>query len=148
MMLKCPMIVLSVRTIAIWIAGFSLGRFSGKWDQDTALIEVSGLVKDLRLTRASLEDHSYCEADLRSEIRYSAGLSLALRGSLFIDVVLGVSIALTCHCLRGRVNRRDATDESVTPESQEQTVEEAASVEQSARSIQRGGPIRPSDLRQ
>ena len=45
------------------------------WDQDTALIEVSGLVKELRLTRESLEDHSYCEADLRSEIRYSAGLS-------------------------------------------------------------------------
>ena len=45
------------------------------------------------------------------------------------------------------MNRRDATDESVTPESQEQTVEEAVPVEQTNSINPKGRPIRPSDLR-
>ncbi len=147
--LKCLMPYLTPRSILTWVTGYLTARV---WQyieyRQPGSIEFLELSRDLRLTRTALEEHSTCEADLRTEIRYSSTLSVSLNGILFVEVCL-VLAYLGLEVLRWVSNHSQIPIQDIRPSpSQEESDSGGETSSGSSPPIVRSGPLRPSDLRQ
>eukprot|EP00438_Fugacium_kawagutii_P013876 Skav219715 [mRNA] locus=scaffold301:27192:31400:+ [translate_table: standard] len=127
--------------IALWVSGFITGAV-WPYSQGPSTADLQILTSELRVTRVAIEesiDHS-CKAELHTEIRYSAGLRVALQGLTVLQVLLYLWVCLRPCCRSQRVQARPVEPNPVSSSSESE-------VSTSVPVVERKGPVRPSDLR-